>query len=130
MIKHHRILCKHLINNNKLITNIIGSGKIHANTLNKISYPFQPTLLRKFTSCTVQQTTSNQTTTTSSRSKLFDIELTTNRFNESLKRGPFSVLTDADIQHFENILEPKRVVTDELEIIGHNVDWLHMVRGN
>jgi len=55
-------------------------------------------------------------------------ELTRIRHPE-VKRGGFSCLADTDIKHFQNILEPHRIITEDADLIGYNCDWLGIVRG-
>ncbi|CAL1529799.1 unnamed protein product [Lymnaea stagnalis] len=57
-----------------------------------------------------------------------NVALTTSRY-PNLRRGPFAVLTDQDIHHFEKII-PGRVITGEDELLGYNTDWLKTVRGS
>ena len=56
-----------------------------------------------------------------------EVELTSKRYK--VTRGNYASLTDQDVNHFKSVLEKSRVVTDETDLEGHNVDWLHMVRG-
>jgi len=55
-------------------------------------------------------------------------KLTSERY-PNLTRGNFAVLDDADLKHFENILDSGRVLTDSSEVSGYNEDWLRTVRG-
>ncbi|XP_060074111.1 D-2-hydroxyglutarate dehydrogenase, mitochondrial-like [Ylistrum balloti] len=57
------------------------------------------------------------------------VELTKVRY-PNLKRGPFSVLKDTDVQFFERLLSGAgRVLADASEIEGYNTDWLKTCRG-
>lgn len=47
----------------------------------------------------------------------------------SLSRGPYSAVTDQDIQFFNKVLQG-RVITDSDELETYNTDWLKTVRGN
>lgn len=48
-----------------------------------------------------------------------------------MKRGAYAEITDADVTHFERLLGgSSRVITDESEAQGHNVDFLGSVRGD
>jgi len=55
-------------------------------------------------------------------------KLTSERY-PNLARGNFAVLDDADLKHFEGILDSGRVLTDSSEVSGYNEDWLRTVRG-
>ncbi|XP_023323293.1 D-2-hydroxyglutarate dehydrogenase, mitochondrial [Eurytemora carolleeae] len=46
-----------------------------------------------------------------------------------LVRGRYGVISDTDIQAFNNILDTGRVLTDTDELEGYNVDWLRTVKG-
>ncbi|KAM8953170.1 D-2-hydroxyglutarate dehydrogenase, mitochondrial [Pelodytes ibericus] len=56
-----------------------------------------------------------------------DPPLTVERYNVS--RLPFSQVTAQDLNYFQQLV-PGRVVTDEEDLKGHNIDWLRTVRGN
>jgi len=72
----------------------------------------QSTIIRSF----AQVTTNN-------------VELTSVRYKDVVKRGSFAKLEDADISYFKSALDENRVVTEPSDLESHNVDWLHMVRG-
>lgn len=55
-----------------------------------------------------------------------EVMLTCERY--SVKRLPFSVVSEQDLAAFERIV-PGRVVTDPAELEAANVDWLRTVRG-
>merc|ERR550534_3472580 len=58
-----------------------------------------------------------------------EVTLTSERY-PSVRRGPFSQLTDSDLSFFRGLLpDGERVLTDETALDGANVDWLRMVRG-
>jgi len=57
------------------------------------------------------------------------VKLTSERY-PNLKRGNFASLNSEDIQAFQAILDPGRVVTAESEVSGYNEDWLRTVRGS
>ncbi len=46
-----------------------------------------------------------------------------------MKRGAFSQVTDADIGHFQSILENCRVLLDESDTQSYNIDFMKSVRG-
>ncbi|XP_077998542.1 D-2-hydroxyglutarate dehydrogenase, mitochondrial-like [Glandiceps talaboti] len=56
-----------------------------------------------------------------------DVELTAVRYN--VKRGQYGEVTEDDLKFFNDLL-PSRVVTDESELAGNNVDWMKMVKGS
>uniref|UniRef100_A0A914UKG8 D-2-hydroxyglutarate dehydrogenase, mitochondrial n=1 Tax=Plectus sambesii TaxID=2011161 RepID=A0A914UKG8_9BILA len=47
----------------------------------------------------------------------------------NLKRGDYSSLTDADVQHFERLLGAGGVLRDETDIAPYNTDWMSWYRG-
>lgn len=53
----------------------------------------------------------------------------TSELYPSLRRGEFGELTLSDIEHFQTILDPGRVLTDPSDVEAHNIDWLRTVRG-
>ncbi|CAG9814444.1 unnamed protein product [Phaedon cochleariae] len=55
-------------------------------------------------------------------------QLTKDRYPD-VCRGAFSELTDRHVGHFRELLGADRVVTDEDECEGFNVDWIKNVRG-
>ena len=55
------------------------------------------------------------------------VELTSKRYK--VERGNYAKVIDQDVQYFKSLLGPTRVLTDESDLAGYNVDWLQMVRG-
>lgn len=56
-------------------------------------------------------------------------DFTKNRY-PSTKRGKFSNISDVDIQKFQSILTPARVVLDSEETQSYNIDFLRSCRGS
>lgn len=54
-------------------------------------------------------------------------ELTAIRYKT--QRGPYSTITDKDVNFFEGLLDPNRVITDPEECDGYNIDFANTVRG-
>ncbi|KAG7163479.1 D-2-hydroxyglutarate dehydrogenase, mitochondrial-like isoform X2 [Homarus americanus] len=54
-------------------------------------------------------------------------ELTSKRYQ--IERGQFSTISEEDVNFFTNLLGHHRVINDETELEGYNIDWLGMVRG-
>lgn len=54
--------------------------------------------------------------------------LTSSRYKNQVKRGPYAVLNDLDVASFEKIV-PGRVTTNNDELTAYNTDWLKTVRG-
>jgi hypothetical protein len=47
-----------------------------------------------------------------------------------LKRGNYGALTESDVALFERLLPgAERVITDPLELVGPNTDWIKNCRG-
>ncbi|XP_033097916.1 D-2-hydroxyglutarate dehydrogenase, mitochondrial-like [Anneissia japonica] len=53
----------------------------------------------------------------------------TKKMYPGLKRGPFAVLSQADLKYFEELL-PGRVVTNSTDLMAYNTDWLNICRGS
>jgi hypothetical protein len=57
------------------------------------------------------------------------VELTSVRYKDHVKRGDFATLTEGHISFFEGLLGKPRVLTDPSDLEQHNTDWLRIVRG-
>ena len=65
----------------------------------------------------------NRTLTTFSALRT-QTQLTSERY-PNLTRGNFAVLDDSDLKHFENILEPGKIIIECAKLILHNytISW-------
>lgn len=52
------------------------------------------------------------------------------RYKDHVQRGNFATLQPDDIAFFRATLGENRVLTEESDVEGYNVDWLRIVRGN
>ncbi|CAL8110447.1 unnamed protein product [Orchesella dallaii] len=59
-----------------------------------------------------------------------DVELTSIRYKNHVQRGNFSTLQPDDVSFFREKLGQHRVVTEQSDLAGYNVDWLRIVRGS
>lgn len=59
-----------------------------------------------------------------------DVELTSVRYKDHVQRGNYATLQPDDIAFFRETLGENRVLTEESDVDGYNVDWLGIVRGN
>lgn len=66
------------------------------------------------------------------KKKIIIFSLTVQIYNQDryqVKRGDFSQVTDADVGHFQSMLENSRVLLDETDTQSYNIDFMKSVRG-